>query len=389
MEGYTLRCQTERAYVGEVLMKILFISKLGNSLPLAQRVQEEGHSTFFFIVDEKARRVGNGVVDKPNLNLPIINKGGHPVQTNLNQLLSKVSPDFVIFDSTGLGRVADTIRSNGTPILGGCRWADVAELDRDYGRKLMKQVGILPLPSPQLKSEGVEVGCEMWWNGLHSTIHSVSFTDARFMNDSIGPNVGCAGTVVKMIPYKSKLVKEGVGRMERLLKKTTYRGPISLDMFVTEGKLYGLKFTVGFNYDNIQALLVIHKGSITELLHSVVNSGKDDGEFTSDYAISVRLSIPPYPHTDLVEGVKVSGVNSSNEKHVWWSDIMREGGELVSAGASGVPLVVTARGRDVVECRRRVYRTVNNIIVKDVQYRTDIGDRVVKDEKKLKSWGYL
>ena len=432
-------------------MKILFISRSGDSLPIAQRVQDEGHSSSLFILEKKAKKIGDGIVSKPKFTLPLTNNGGHPVQSNVKQLLSKTSPDFVIFDTVKLGKVADSIRSSGIPILGACRWADEAELDRSYGYKLMKQVGIQVPPTTQFSSgqyqdaisfinkhkdkryvykpsgnietshtyvsegsedmigmlkmwksdkcdfelqevvEGVEVSCELWWNGLHSSVHNITFEEKKFMNDNIGPAIGCAGNVVKMVSPKMRIVKEGIGKMERLLKKTTYRGPIDLNMIATPTKLYGLEFTVRMGYDAIQALFELHKGSTTEFLYNIASGGRNGGEFTSDYSIAVRLSIPPYPYDDgeAEEGVPIIGVNNNNAKHVWWGDAMKDDRDYVSAGAYGSPLSVTARGRDVQECRRRVYRTIDNLTIPQVQYRTDIGERVTKDEKTLKSWGYF
>ncbi len=371
-------------------MKLLFISKTGESLSIAERVQQEGHSSTFLIVDRKMQRVGQRIVDRTNFDPHIINSSGHAIQSSINQLLHHSSPDLVVFDSVGLGRVADSIRKTGLPVLGACRWADEAELDATYGYKLMKQVGINTYPLNE-RDECVEVRCELWWNGLSSYIHNIIYNEDKFMNEGIGPRVESAGSIVKMVSSKSMIVKQGVGRMERLLKKTTYRGPISVDMIATKDGLYGTGLTVGFGYNTLQLLLELHKGSITELLYNVASSTNGCGEFTGDSSISVRMSIPPYPHLDKTkQGILIGGVNVNNQKHIWWGSVMKdEGGDYVSAGTSGVIAAVTARGRDITECRRRVYRTVNNISIEDSQYRTDIGLRVNRDEKRLKSWGYL
>jgi len=60
-----------------------------------------------------------------------------------------------------------------------------------------------------------------------------------------------------------------------------------------------------------------------------------------------------------------------------------------SAGVAGDVATATARGRSVEECRRRAYRTIDNLIIPQGQWRTDIGTRVDKDEKQLKMWGWL
>ncbi|KKK69126.1 hypothetical protein LCGC14_2937170, partial [marine sediment metagenome] len=305
-------------------MKVLFISRSGSSLGLAERVKNEGHIASFAVVDRHAKSVGEGIVDKLQINMG----------SDINELLKGVSPDLVVFDATGMGKTADYIRTT-TPTLGACRWADHATLDYEYSHKLMKQVGIQY--TSYHEAEGVEVECEMWWDGLHSTTHNITFVDKRFMNGNVGPYVGGAGSVVRMIPAESKLVVEGVGKMERLLKKTNYRGPISLNMVVNDKGLFGVSLSVMFNYHSLQALFEIYKGSVTQFLHTISIGGKGDGQFTRDYAIAVKLSLPPYPYTkrDVRKGVPIEGVNNENSKHLWWRDIRRMGGGYESAGTSG------------------------------------------------------
>lgn len=432
-------------------MKVLFISKSGSCLGLAERVQNEGHISVFHTVEEQAVDVGKGIVTKSNFTLPLL-RGKMPIQANISKLIKEVAPDLAVFDMVKLGRVADYIRNSGTPVLGACRWADDAELDRAYGYKLMKLSGIavpktkmftsgsydeavkfvksnkdkryVYKPSGNIEAshtyasegwedmaamlelwktdkcefelqeyiEGVEVSAEIWWNGLTALVHNITYEEKKLMNDDVGPTCGCAGNIVKMVSDKAKVITEGIGKMIPLLKKTKYRGPIDLNSIITPNKLYGLEFTVRFGYDALQALYELHKGSITQVLYNVAVGNRDIGEFTSDYAIAVRLSIPPYPHTDepdeMIKGVPVLGVRDANVKHIWWGDVSKNK-YYQSAGVAGDVATATARGRSVEECRRRVYRTIDNLIIPEGQWRTDIGKRVIADEKQLKSWGWI
>ena len=369
-------------------MKVLFVSKDGSGLGLAERVKNEGHATNLYIVRGGASGIGEGMVDKPKFSSPIIDGDGQPVERGVDKLLDEVKPGLVVFDRVGLGKVADYIQKGGIPVMGGCRWADHATLDQSYGYKLMKQVGIQPYPLGAIL-EGVEVECELWWDGLCAIIHSVTLKERRFMNDGVGVEVECAGNAVKMVSPTNKLVAQGICKMERLLKKISYHGPISLRCRVNGEGLFGLSFNVGFNYDSIQALLEIHKDSVTQLFHSIATASNEYGEFTKDYAVAVRLSIPPYPHSRVKERVSIDGVNSENAKHLWWKDVRKtRSGGYESAGADGNVVTVVARGRYVDECKSRVYRTIKNLTIKDVQYRTDIGKHVSGSEKKLKQLGY-
>ena len=372
-------------------MQVLFISKDGSSLGLAQRVKAEGHNSHLYILSDSEGRVGKDIVAKPLFNESIIKTNNHIIASAINQLLKECDPDLVVFDRVGMGRVADYIRSKGIAVVGGCRWADDAELDPTYAYKLMKQVGIPTSPKDEVS--GIEVGCELWWNGLSSSIHNIVYKDKSFMNDGIGQSTECQGCVVKTIPPSSKIIKDGISKMERLLKKTNYRGAITLNILVTQSKLYGLSFNVRFTYDNLQSLLELYRGEVLKLLWSISRGNPLKGDFSSDYAISTRLSIPPYPNPLLssmdIENVVIDGVGRGSEKHIWWGDVYKEDDVYRCAGITGNLLTVVARGRDIMECRKRVYRTITNLNIEDKQYRSDIGIRLIKYENMLRKWGWI
>ncbi len=370
-------------------MKILVLSKNGDALSIAQRIQNEGHTTSFHILDRS--EIGDNLVNKLTFNGVIARGNGYPISSASDTLLSECKPDLVLIDFNGIGRVADYIKSKNILVLGGCRWADEATTNSSYSTMLMKQVGI-NTKEGKIKGEIVKVDCAIWWDGLTANIHSLSFRDEKFMNDDIGMDIGCAGTIVKMINANSKMVKEGISKLDRLLKKTSYRGPLSCTFLVTPTTLFGLKLNIGFQYNSINSFLELYRGSITKLFWAVTNGTPVKGDFSSDYSIAVKLSIPPYPNPYLngaVGGVNIDGINIWNSKHLWLHDVCKEGKKYVSAGSDGDLLAATARGRDIFECRKRVYRTINNLVIEDKQYRTDIGLRVERDEYLLKMWGWI
>jgi phosphoribosylamine-glycine ligase len=215
--------------------------------------------------------------------------------------------------------------------------------------------------------------------------------EKKFMNDRLGPSIGCAGNVVQSVNPKSRLVREGIGKVEKLLRKTDYRGPIDLNTIANKEGLWGLEFTVRFGYDALQAMTEIRRGTVVGLLHGIATGSPTVGTLTADFSIGVRVTIPPYPNEEAkaVAGIPIIGVNDKNSKYIWLSDVVAGGDRYESAGCDGNLLTVTARGQTVRECRRRVYRTINNLTIPHLQYRTDIGERVDDDLSKLKEWNYL
>jgi phosphoribosylamine--glycine ligase len=59
------------------------------------------------------------------------------------------------------------------------------------------------------------------------------------------------------------------------------------------------------------------------------------------------------------------------------------------AGQTGYALVCTGSGPTMDDASREAYSRVKNIIIPNMFYRTDIGNRWRRDGDLLRTWGYL
>lgn len=116
-------------------MKILFLSWWGAAVPLAMHCEEYGHDIKFFIEDKESKDVGDGLVPKVD-----------DYKDDLKW------PDLVITDSTHLGKVNDSIRAKGIPVIGGTELTDALEEDRGIGQRLFKSCGLDVLESKEFKT---------------------------------------------------------------------------------------------------------------------------------------------------------------------------------------------------------------------------------------------
>jgi phosphoribosylamine--glycine ligase len=66
-----------------------------------------------------------------------------------------------------------------------------------------------------------------------------------------------------------------------------------------------------------------------------------------------------------------------------------EKGEWLVAGEAGVVLTITGSGLTMKQAQKHVYNRVSNLMIPNMYYRTDIGDRWYEDSDKLNTWGYL
>ena len=112
------------------------------------------------------------------------------------------------------------------------------------------------------------------------------------------------------------------------------------------------------------------------------------------FQIGVRVVVPPFPYQDQ----KTFDANSRdrviifrkpNYEGIRIEDVKLVNGEWVVGGSSGVVLIVTGTGISVRQAQSQAYARIKNILIPNMYYRDDIGDRWFEDHDKLHSWGYL
>lgn len=438
----------------------LFISKQGDAIPIAQRIAEEGHRVLFYINDPKARRAGDGLVDKHKESGVAISEGGRINNTVVSSLLSP-TPDCIVFDmvGSGFGKLADKLAKK-FPVVGGNAWGDHIELDRAFGAKVMHTmkinypetfvfsggdtykraidfvkgrreayvykpsgnqpttttyvgegpddtIGMLEFYSKEImadfelqtKKSGIEISMELWFNGKDVVNVNYTMEEKTLMEGGKGPKAGCMGSVVWMGSQKDKLFREGIGRLVPLLRKVKYRGPIDLNTIVDEKQLWGLEFTARFGYDAIFILLEMYKGKINDLLYGIASGVQREMKFKSNLGLGMSMGIPPFPlvgvEPDLYKDVPIQGFNAHNLKHIWIYDVYKKKEKYLASGNGGNIGTVTARGDDIAgwspirDAKRRVLRTINRLVIPDLMYRRDIGDRVEGERTTLRKWGWI
>lgn len=241
--------------------------------------------------------------------------------------------------------------------------------------------------------EEVEISTEGWFNGEEFVLpFNHTFEKKRLMEGDKGPQTGCMGNVV--YPTEGdKLTDLALKPLTPFLKKINYVGPIDVNCIISKGKAYFLEFTTRFGYDAIQAWMELFKLSLFDYLYHIATGQgnlKKHTDYRNEMSIAVRLSMNPYPSKEGIKkwrGIQVVNVLKEAEHHIWLMDVMKLRGVPVLAGTDGVVGCVAARGISPQECRRRVYRSVENLIIHpDVQYRTDIGRDVYFLRNKFDEW---
>jgi len=109
--------------------KFLFYSYEGLIGDIAWQVRKEGHEVKIFIEKESERDVYDGFLEK------------------ISDWKSFADwADVIIFDDIGFGEIADSLRASGKAVVGGSKYTDRLEEDREFGQNEMKRMGMSVLP---------------------------------------------------------------------------------------------------------------------------------------------------------------------------------------------------------------------------------------------------
>jgi len=106
------------------------------------------------------------------------------------------------------------------------------------------------------------------------------------------------------------------------------------------------------------------------------------------------IAIPPFPFTDPSAFKKYSEdavimFKKPDFAGVHICDVKLVGNDWHVAGQSGYVLIITGSGTTMEEARKQAYSRVENIMIPNLFYRNDIGEKWAQDRDKLHTWGYI
>jgi phosphoribosylamine--glycine ligase len=158
--------------------------------------------------------------------------------------------------------------------------------------------------------------------------------------------------------------------------------------------IYPLEFTSRFGYPTIQIQEEAMNTPISQFLHELAAGTATKLRVKSGFQVGVRIVVSPFPFDDVgtfqavsKDAVIVFKKPTPEEVHI--EDVKQVNGQWLVAGTSGVVLVVVGLGPTMRQAQQQAYNRIKNILIPDMYYRMDIGDRWAEDHDKLLSWGYL
>ena len=352
-------------------MRVLLISNKGDGLGIAWNMLEDGHDVYLTMDHPGVGDVGKGLYHRHKSWRPLLNK-----------------VDFIICDGVGMGSYENIVRGRCKAMLGGSFLGDV--LNKRKERAFLDACDLTKCPK-----FGHTVRIYGLFNGrgwLEPAI--LCFNEEYMFPGGLGLNVGSMGGVYMRVSNDCRLVQESLMKVTDSVKRLGLSGIISLDVRCNSEELGVLGVQYGISHDISEVMIEGLREPLIDVLFGTAAGIKERMDITNDFIVSVRVTIPPWPYAPgamrtMGERTKIEGINEENAKHLHMIDVYRDEGDWLVGRSCHLPLKATARGRNIREARRRVYRTLDNINIEDMQYRLDIGSNVDHAVRELKGWGLI
>ena len=423
--------------------KFLFVSISALITDTAWHVKKEGHEVKYCISDENEQEIGDGFVDKVDnweghvdwadvivfddtlgqgAKADALRKqgkaviGGTPYTDKLEddrsfgqEEMKKNGISILQYQQyTSFDEGIEHVKANpGKYVIKPCGEAakqllfvgneddgsDVVRVLTAYQHTWSKEVKMYQLQ--KRVQGGVEVAVGAFFNG-HEFITpiNVNFEHKKLFPGELGVATGEMGTLM-FWSEPNKLFNQTLKKMEGALREQSYVGYIDINCIVNGNGIYPLEFTSRFGYPTISIQYDGITGSLGDFFYALANGESVKLKTKKGFQVGARIVVPPFPYYDAKKTFDTFSKNAAivfkkqMPEGIHIEDVKMVNDEWAVTGSSGVVLIVTGCGATMKEAQKQMYSRISNILIPNMYYRTDIGNRWFEDSDKLHSWGYL
>ena len=240
---------------------------------------------------------------------------------------------------------------------------------------------------------GVGIAVGAFFNG-NDFIYpvNVNFEHKKLFPGDIGPYTGEMGTLM-FWSEPNNLFRYTIEKMRDKLRESGYRGYVDVNCIVNSRGIFPLEFTMRFGYPTVSIQMEGVTSSWAELLYALSHGDSYDLKTKRGFQIGVVVACPPFPYSDKMFANIYKDFSilfkKPNFEGVHLGDVKLVDGDWHIAGNTGYALVITGSNSTVESARKQVYRRVENIMLQNMFYRTDIGIKWYHESDKLQTWGIL
>ena len=232
--------------------------------------------------------------------------------------------------------------------------------------------------------EGVEMGVGAYFDGEDFLGEAcLDWEHKRFFPGDLGELTGEMGTVATY-DRSRRFFDRTLGRLAPLLRAHGHCGYINLNTIVNDQGIWPLEFTCRFGYPGFAVLDPLQETSWAALFKAMATRSKAPLVTRPGFSVGVVMTTPPFPfirrYVEVPIGLPILFEGDLDEKdraNLHYGEVGLEEGVLVTAGYHGWTLVVTGVGPTIRQAQEQAYALADRVVVPNVRYRRDIGDKLV------------
>ena len=242
-------------------------------------------------------------------------------------------------------------------------------------------------------ASGVEIAVGAFFNGEDFIYPiNINFEHKKLFPSDIGPFTGEMGTLMYWTEPVA-IFKLTLEKMKEDLKNSGYIGYIDVNCIANARGIYPLEFTCRFGYPTISIQIEGVTNEWGDFLFEIAHKKPYALKTKKGFQIGVVCAVPPFPYNDKTEMEIYQDLSiifkKPNLDGVHLGEVKFVDGDWRIAGRTGYALVITGSGITVQDAQNQTYARINNIMLQNMYYRTDIGLKWHEDSDKLQTWGYL
>lgn len=423
-------------------IKFLFVSKYGEILDIANAVQDEGNLVKLFVDDKGSREIGDGFVPKTKswkkqvdwADIIVFDYTGYgAVAEELRAKGKLVFGGTAYTDKLELDRSfgQDELKKHKVKILNYQEFTsfdeaikyveqnpnryvikpcgeiqdykqllfvgkeedgnDIVGVLKAYKKTWGNEMGVFQL---QKKVTGVEISVAAFFNGQKFIKPiNITFEHKKFFPKELGVSTGEMGTSM-FWTNDNPIFDATLAKLEKTLAKDGFVGHIDVNCIVNGNGIYPLEFTTRFGFPQVFIQRAGISQKISEVIYKVAKGDDFKIATKKGFQVGVYLVVPPFPYDDpktfetfSKDAIVVVKKNMKDGLHI--QHLKKVSGEWLITGNTGVALMVSGTGNTMRDAQRMAYNRINNVLINNVYYRADIGDRWAEDSDKLWSWNLL
>jgi phosphoribosylamine--glycine ligase len=246
----------------------------------------------------------------------------------------------------------------------------------------------------QRKVKGVEISVSAYFNGKQFIYPiNITFEHKKLFPKELGVSTGEMGSSM-FWTKDSPIFDATLKKFEPLLATQDFVGQLDINCIVNGSGIYPLEFTSRFGYPQIY----IQRAGIIEplgaLFYKLAAGISFKIQVKKGFQVGAYMVVPPFPFDDkktfkLFSKDSVIVFKKPQKEGIHPIHLKKINEEWLITGNTGIALLVTGTGLSMKDAQKLMYNRIQNVIINNAYYRTDIGDRWADDFDKLWAWELL